>query len=449
MTKLGLHIIDTPPKVLGPMPVVKLVDSSVETCAEVRKSVGRQCLMVYRWYVDQGTQGELLEDPETGAKEFVGVRLAQMSAIHKVAAPVVFEGLNEIPDEMADAYAIFEATRARLTHAHGIGCCLGNWGVGTPDFPVWRRYDPLFEAMNNWDVVGLHEYWPDAQGLQNSYIVGRWRLAWRDRPELGFAKIVVTECGRDYVLKRGKAGWRLSIGAEEYKRELKAYGEILACSSNVLGGTVFTAGRVWPKWRAFDINGEIAEWIVANADGHAGPDAPLPIIGVRTGAVKKWLDLESYLFGVVPAEMPASWPIEALKAQAVAARSWAIANLGRHKADGHDFCAGGHCQAFNDRLEHPRSNMAVRDTQGIVGILPSGRVASMFYSASCGGRTLGDWGSHLRARDDCPCGRKGHRVLGHRRGLCQWGAMYLASEGLSWREILDFYYKGLSYRAIY
>jgi len=49
----------------------------------------------------------------------------------------------------------------------------------------------------------------------------------------------------------------------------------------------------------------------------------------------------------VPSEMPPYWPVEALKAQAVAARSESVAKLGRHSKEGFDFCQEVHCQAYS------------------------------------------------------------------------------------------------------
>src|SRR5262249_7102547 len=48
------------------------------------------------------------------------------------------------------------------------------------------------------------------------------------------------------------------------------------------------------------------------------------------------LDVEDYLLSVLPSEMPATWPTEALQAQAIAARSYAYANMGKHAKDGYD-----------------------------------------------------------------------------------------------------------------
>jgi stage II sporulation protein D len=99
------------------------------------------------------------------------------------------------------------------------------------------------------------------------------------------------------------------------------------------------------------------------------------------------VNLEEYLYGVVPAEMPASWPTEALKAQAVAARSEAMAKLGRHKDEGFDFCAEVHCQAYNGvESETEATNQAVDDTKGEL-LYYADKPADAVYSSNCGGHT--------------------------------------------------------------
>lgn len=99
------------------------------------------------------------------------------------------------------------------------------------------------------------------------------------------------------------------------------------------------------------------------------------------------LNLEEYLYGVVPSEMPASWPKEVLKAQAVAARSEAFKKLDRHKDEGFDFCAEVHCQSYKGiEQETQRTNEAVDETRGEV-MLYRGMPVDAVYSSNCGGHT--------------------------------------------------------------
>ncbi|RQD77497.1 MAG: SpoIID/LytB domain-containing protein [Candidatus Syntrophonatronum acetioxidans] len=100
-----------------------------------------------------------------------------------------------------------------------------------------------------------------------------------------------------------------------------------------------------------------------------------------------YLDVESYLRGVVPREMPVSWHMEALKAQAVTARTYALRSLGRHKNEGYDLCCGQHCQVYGGAdAEFDRSDEAVKSTEGRV-LTYQGQLAQTFYHATNGGHT--------------------------------------------------------------
>ena len=99
--------------------------------------------------------------------------------------------------------------------------------------------------------------------------------------------------------------------------------------------------------------------------------------------------LEDYLRGVVPAEMgPIQYGrLEALKAQAVAARTYSLRNLGGFRDEGYDLCATPRCQVYGGRdAEHPLSDRAVAETAGQV-LIHDGELVDARYSATCGGHT--------------------------------------------------------------
>jgi stage II sporulation protein D len=97
------------------------------------------------------------------------------------------------------------------------------------------------------------------------------------------------------------------------------------------------------------------------------------------------LPLEQYLYGVVPSEMPSSWLPAALEAQAVAARSYALASSRATAA--FDVYADGRSQAYlGVSAETPAATAAVDDTAGDV-LLYDGQVADTLFSSSTGGRT--------------------------------------------------------------
>ncbi len=102
-----------------------------------------------------------------------------------------------------------------------------------------------------------------------------------------------------------------------------------------------------------------------------------------------WVEMESYLRAVVPSELgPEVWPqLEALKAQAVAARTYALANALQFDEDGYDICATPRCQAYGGAsAEHPLSDRAVASTRGET-VTWQGRPIDALYTATCGGHT--------------------------------------------------------------
>jgi peptidoglycan hydrolase-like amidase len=101
------------------------------------------------------------------------------------------------------------------------------------------------------------------------------------------------------------------------------------------------------------------------------------------------LPLEEYLRGVVPEELgPGIYgEIEALKAQAVAARTYTVRNLGGFEGEGFDICATPRCQVYGGmEAEHPLSDRAIATTAGEV-LLWAGQPIDALYTAVCGGHT--------------------------------------------------------------
>jgi len=99
------------------------------------------------------------------------------------------------------------------------------------------------------------------------------------------------------------------------------------------------------------------------------------------------LDLESYLRGILKIEMNPAWPKEALRAQAILARTFAVKNKGRFASKGYDLDATENSQIYRGvNAEDTRTDAAVRDTVGQV-LTYNGQVASIFYHSDSGGST--------------------------------------------------------------
>ena len=113
--------------------------------------------------------------------------------------------------------------------------------------------------------------------------------------------------------------------------------------------------------------------------------------------------VEEYLRGVVPGEMSPSYHEEALKAQAVAARTFALVNRKRHKDSGYDLCSTTHCQVYNGvEAEHRITNKIIDETFGEVLFYNNKLIQALFHTDS-GGMTenvIDVWGvdyPYLRA----------------------------------------------------
>jgi len=149
------------------------------------------------------------------------------------------------------------------------------------------------------------------------------------------------------------------------------------------------------------------------------------------GGVEIW-NIEDYLPYVVAHEVDSlHWPIEALKAQTVAARTYAYYHTlyPKHPAMRADLCTETCCQRFRVKADVPVPALtAVAQTAGQILHGPYNEIVETEYHACCGG-----------VIPNCPCNCKRY---GHGRGMCQQGAKELAIVGASYEEILDFYYPG-------
>lgn len=230
------------------------------------------------------------------------------------------------------------------------------------------------------------------------------------------------------------------------------------------------------------------------------PEYPIEI---KNNQVTIRLPLEEYVSQVLAGESSTFTSTDALKAMAVAARTYAVKFGGRHKGEGFDFCDTTHCQDFRLPRASDRLLRAVESTEGEL-VWYAGSAAATYYGQNCGGRSeAARDGPYLRVQDDNACprlewrtklnapvqvtsrtasGRAGSllvngarvaaeryrldvgrrlgwnlvrsdlyeingaqlegRGAGHGIGLCQAGAEQRGRAGASYRQILAFYYPG-------
>ena len=158
---------------------------------------------------------------------------------------------------------------------------------------------------------------------------------------------------------------------------------------------------------------------------------------------------EDYIQGVVPSEMPSSWATEAHKAQAIAARSYALANLGKRARYGYDLKDTPEDQAYGGASkETPDTNYAVEQTKGIV-LTYNMKVINAYYSASAGGQTTaGGWGADLPYLRSVPSFDENIKKNGHGVGMSQHGANNLAKQGYNAYQILQYFYKDVKFAKV-
>jgi stage II sporulation protein D len=112
------------------------------------------------------------------------------------------------------------------------------------------------------------------------------------------------------------------------------------------------------------------------------------LVGNGRIEVIEYLTMSEYLYGVLPKEISYAWPLEALKAQAVVSRSYALATKASRGRERFDVSATVLDQVYGGfSSEHPESNQAVRETEGHVIIDPAGNPIRAFFHAACGGGT--------------------------------------------------------------
>lgn len=179
-----------------------------------------------------------------------------------------------------------------------------------------------------------------------------------------------------YVLRYGKDG---EMTEEEYESgEEVTIGKESVCFQN-------EANRVYIVPKA--LTGKVSLLSVKRSMGAPSYRGTMEIISTDEGLVLiNEVLLEEYLYSVVPSEMPASYPLEALKAQAICARTYAYSHMlhpglpsvGAHVDDGTGY------QVYNNIAEQNAATTAVKETAGQLLYTQGEPVSTYYYSTSCG-----------------------------------------------------------------
>jgi stage II sporulation protein D len=282
------------------------------------------------------------------------------------------------------ALAIASPARADLVlEGHGWG-----HGVGLSQYGAYG-YAQLEGRDHAW-ILG--HYYPGTALSRTTTGAIRVRLKRTRTPKLCGVRRLRDAAGRRISLNEGRT-YRISLGAAGRLRVVD-------------GSTGRTRARVRPPATlsggpSFCLRGAAENGVRDGAyrgSAVVQPDGSALLVVNRVG-------LESYLRGVVPSEMPSSWPAEALQAQAVIARSYALRAL--RPGSPYDVFADVRSQVYGGLArEVPNTTAAVTATRAQV-VTSAGAVAQTFFSSTSGGRTAANeevWGglpiSYLRSVDD-------------------------------------------------
>lgn len=328
----------------------------------------------------------------------------------------------------------------------------------------WAGFDYLYETVRDYfdNIICFHSYWGHAGGSERTWlydpVLSSWyALRWRrvlklfeTRYQLQ-AKVIIDEAGN------------FGAADPDFTDQIMYHAQQCLSDPRVIAVTYFlwldptnSPGNIANSWAQR----------VRNLPDHLARLAAMPDVPVSGEAVEEppaaaeptvrlllddgtvqTMPLEEYLRAVVPAEMPALWPAEAVKAQAIAARSYTQYAIEHPRHPNADICTKpAHCQNYDPAKIHPKSDEAIQLTKHIIA-RSNGQTITGVFSANCGGHTRNNEdvfnGAPVPYLRGVPCPDPGPKN-GHGVGLCQHGARALASQGQSYETIIKHYYTGVT-----
>lgn len=284
----------------------------------------------------------------------------------------------------SEAYAVAGASTITLTgHGYGHGHGMSQYGAegaaraGVP----WQQIIDFYYPGTTW---GEHR---------------------------GQVRVLISADTTDDVVVRTRPGLRLTRLAPRKTWTLPSHGASQWRVNGLAGGrsqAQFLGKRGWRTWKTFRGNAQFSapgnKVTLVTPSGSRTYRGRLRSALVTPGGTARdtvnVLSLESYLRGVVPLEIPASWSADALRAQAVAARTYAAAERDDPRASHYQICDTTSCQVYGGfDVEHPATTQAIRDTAR-QGLYYDGEPAFTQFSSSNGGHSSAGSVPYLVAQPD-------------------------------------------------
>lgn len=337
----------------------------------------------------------------------------------------------------------------------------------------WAGYDFLADTVRDYfsNILCFHSYWGDATGSKREWLYDPTLSSWYAFRWRRLLKLFETRYGLPARLIIDEAG-NFGAADPDFTDQIIYHARQCLSDARVIAVTYFlwldptnSPGNIANSWvqRVRNLPDHLAR-LAALSDVPATTVEARPSVTpelasqesiVADSTIRVLFDdgtvrimaLEDYLRAVVPAEVPALWPFEAVKAQAVAARSYAQYAIEHPRHPNADICTSpAHCQNFDPAKVHPKSDEALRQTRGIIARY-NGITTNGIFSANCGGQTRNNEdvfkGAPVAYLRGVPCPDKGEKN-GHGVGLCQHGARLLASQGQTYDTIIKYYYTGVT-----
>ena len=268
--------------------------------------------------------------------------------------------------------------------------------------------------------IGMSQYGAEGaarKGLGYQRILRYYYPKTRLVERRGPIRVHITDDSDNSVVVRKAPKMRVRDGADgkvfrlPARKRIRQWRIVAARGKPARSAVQFRDRRGWHRW-------SLPGRTFLRGDGTFRAKRPLRLVlpdgtarayrgGVRAaegpGRVRETVNallMQHYLKGVVPVEMPAYWSQPALRAQSVAARSYALYLKARGSHDDYDLCDTTSCQVYGGLgVENKSTNTAVRATSGKV-VAYRGKAALTMFSSSSGGWTASGGLPYLRAHRD-------------------------------------------------
>ena len=299
--------------------------------------------------------------------------------------------LSVAPAHAADSVSVpADATITVKGRGYGHGHGMSQYGAegAARQGLTYRQIAEFYYPGTKWGTAkGRVTVMISADTTDDLVVVPRPGLTVRDTA--GTKRVELPDVGARY--------WRVAVGADGVNR------------------VSYKSGSRWKAWRELEAQGEFAArgkpielYTPSGVRAYRGQLR----IGVAGGdrVTVNDLALDSYLKGVVPLEIPASWSPDAVRAQAVAARTYAAYERSHPRTSAYQICDTGSCQVYGGYdAEHPSSNAAVAATRRQI-LVSGGEPAFTQFGSSSGGWTSAGSMPYLPAQRDPYDGWSGNPV---------------------------------------